>query len=892
MFSDLIRGGQILAHSIQMLRQVVRKLLVYSLFITFLITYYRTSKQITPIEMRNTMYYIIAKYNVSFQRKPNKPMNVIDRNGNRVQVTSIYTYQNKKLQDTYSKVSSILNQQLNYIPIHYIISFLSLFIIFLSKGYLMNKDSFLRGAKIISLKQLNGLIRKYNLKQIKQKDKTLLHYIPSTLLYSIIKPILRFILTEVFDSITFRNLNKNYKPYITNHTIYQIASATYPIGTETLHTLITGASGTGKTVLITDLIQQIRKNGDRAIIYDRMGTFVSKFYNGNEIDNKIEKLMKEEEQHYTNKDKENEYIRKEKQNYTNNSNNSNKKDKQYYTNNSNNNKEDKQYSTDINKNKNKENKQYHTDTDKNKKEKLKTLFELERDIILNPLDQRSPHWSVFNEARNKIDFDNIASALIPEGAGNIDPFWNSAARILFSSVANKLKEANKTSNKDIIDKLLTINLTEAAQLVKGTEAQAIIDEQNPKTALSVMAMISANLRSLTTLKDREDGEENNKGSNKENNRTENNEDNKNNRNREYDRNREYNKDNEKDKEENNNCSNNNNKININNNNTNTNTNTKNNNNSFSIRQWIQNDNQKGFLFISSRADMHETLKPLISTWLDIAINSLLSLEQSNNRKIWIIIDELPSLHYLPSLHTGLAEARQFGGCFVLSLQLMAQLEAIYGIQKARATSGLCRNRVILNTPDKDTAQWCSDNLGKVEIKEVRENISFGSSDYKDGVNINQQDIQRNIVMSTEIMQLKNLNAYIKFAGEFPIALSKFKYKNTVKKNERYIERTREKKEEDMRAEDEEETKKEEDTKEKNNGNNQNEKDNNNKEINQEEKSKVYNPININTTINVNKTKKNDRGIEGKEGEGEGRERDSSEEDNEEESEGLLDRLTN
>ena len=62
-----------------------------------------------------------------------------------------------------------------------------------------------------------------------------------------------------------------------------------PYGAETIHTIITGDSGMGKTVLITDLINQIRKNGDRAIIYDRMGTFVSKFYNGSKIENDIKK---------------------------------------------------------------------------------------------------------------------------------------------------------------------------------------------------------------------------------------------------------------------------------------------------------------------------------------------------------------------------------------------------------------------------------------------------------------------------------------------------------------------------------------------------------------------------------------------------------------------------
>ena len=37
------------------------------------------------------------------------------------------------------------------------------------------------------------------------------------------------------------------------------------------------------------------------------------------------------------------------------------------------------------------------------------------------------------------------------------------------------------------------------------------------------------------------------------------------------------------------------------------------------------------------------------------------------------------------------------------------------------------------------------------------------------------------------MQLQNLNAYVKFAGDFPIAKSSFKYKNYAKVAERYEE---------------------------------------------------------------------------------------------------------
>ncbi|MBS0351632.1 MAG: type IV secretion system DNA-binding domain-containing protein [Proteobacteria bacterium] len=42
-------------------------------------------------------------------------------------------------------------------------------------------------------------------------------------------------------------------------------------------------------------------------------------------------------------------------------------------------------------------------------------------------------------------------------------------------------------------------------------------------------------------------------------------------------------------------------------------------NPFSIRQWIQQDQLQEWLFISSLGGRHESLKPLITAWPDIAI---------------------------------------------------------------------------------------------------------------------------------------------------------------------------------------------------------------------------------------------------------------------------------
>ncbi|HIF9187011.1 TPA: type IV secretion system DNA-binding domain-containing protein, partial [Photobacterium damselae] len=78
---------------------------------------------------------------------------------------------------------------------------------------------------------------------------------------------------------------------------------------------------------------------------------------------------------------------------------------------------------------------------------------------------------------------------------------------------------------------------------------------------------------------------------------------------------------------------------------------------FSVRDWVLDDKEKGFLFLTSNAQQHVALRPLISMWLSTASTAILGLEESATRRIWVITDELPSLHRLPDLASTLAEVR-------------------------------------------------------------------------------------------------------------------------------------------------------------------------------------------------------------------------------------------
>ena len=92
--------------------------------------------------------------------------------------------------------------------------------------------------------------------------------------------------------------------------------------------------------------------------------------------------------------------------------------------------------------------------------------------------------------------------------------------------------------------------------------------------------------------------------------------------------------------------------------------------SFTIRDWmrgVREDQKNGWLFISSNADTHASLKPVISMWLSIAIRGLLAMGENRNRRVWFFCDELPTLHKLPDLVEILPEARKFGGCYVFGI---------------------------------------------------------------------------------------------------------------------------------------------------------------------------------------------------------------------------------
>jgi type IV conjugative transfer system coupling protein TraD len=189
---------------------------------------------------------------------------------------------------------------------------------------------------------------------------------------------------------------------------------------------------------------------------------------------------------------------------------------------------------------------------------------------------------------------------------------------------------------------------------------------------------------------------------------------------------------------------------------------------FSIRDWVANEKDDSWLFVTVKADQLPSLRPLITVWLDIAISAIMSLAPDRDRRLYVVIDELPTLQKLPSLSDFLARARKYGGCGILGFQSYPQLEATYGIQDAAAITGYCSTWVALRANDTPTAKHVSENLGQVEQVEANEGMSYGVNDMRDGVNLSRMQVTRPLVMHTEVTNLPNLAGYLRFGRNLPV----------------------------------------------------------------------------------------------------------------------------
>ena len=162
---------------------------------------------------------------------------------------------------------------------------------------------------------------------------------------------------------------------------------------------------------------------------------------------------------------------------------------------------------------------------------------------------------------------------------------------------------------------------------------------------------------------------------------------------------------------------------------------------FSIREWMTDAKyDSSWMFISTSARHRTAVRPLISMWLSLATLYLQSMGENADRRVWFILDELPALQKIPGLAGTLAEARKFGGCFVIGIQNIPQLITIYGQQMAKTIFDLLNTRAYGRNPSSEVAKIVEEDLGPQRRREAREQNSYGLDQVRDGVSISKDKV--------------------------------------------------------------------------------------------------------------------------------------------------------
>lgn len=193
---------------------------------------------------------------------------------------------------------------------------------------------------------------------------------------------------------------------------------------------------------------------------------------------------------------------------------------------------------------------------------------------------------------------------------------------------------------------------------------------------------------------------------------------------------------------------------------------------FSVRRFVResDDNGGAWLFMTYTDAQMSMLKYLIALWMELAVVEGLGLTESDDRRLWIVLDELDSLGKISSLKAGLTKLRKYGVPCICGIQTIAQLRATYGRDDAQTLLSCMATKLLLPAGDNETAEYLARELGEQEIERLQKSegesqkVGFAEFDRNKSSNSHMHRQVQQAVLPSQLMALPNLHGYLRMPG--------------------------------------------------------------------------------------------------------------------------------
>lgn len=327
------------------------------------------------------------------------------------------------------------------------------------------------------------------------------------------------------------------------------------------------------------------------------------------------------------------------------------------------------------------------------------------DYIFCPFDKRSISWSIFNDIDDISDYDTFASILF-EQEGAKDPFWGLAAGAIFADGLKYLDLQGRKTNQDILE-FFKQPAEDLTEAINSLPPTLITSKQYLNAPENTFASILATLASgLKPFMHLKDSTDNNAA--------------------------------------------------------------------FSFKQYIREEYQRTNgtipnLYLLVPANRQRIMAPLLSLVMDIMINEALSLPESQNCRLYFIIDEIGSINKIQLLPDLITKGRSYGISILALTQDPGLLREKYGPQVMQSFLNNFGTQIVLRINDAATAKELADNFGVEEIIEYKESIQLPQNG-SPIPSISQDTTTKSLILPSQLQALPPFKGYGKILGFNPFNL--------------------------------------------------------------------------------------------------------------------------
>ena len=230
-----VRGGQTINLQVRETIHLIKIMLLVSVAIAFVVFVAWLSLTTTSVERDSFLSFTHIKILEAMNANPDQIFSCPRPDGTRINIELKWCLADTAVSAGWRAVANAASDAAWVAGGVAISAMMILFVWFKRFGQDLIKERRTRGAEVVSASDLNHLVDRSNLKR--KKD-----------------------------------------PFFAAHNAYKLAGVSMPLGAHNRHVMVAGTTGTGKSQFLFDLMAQIRANGDRAIIFDKTGAFIERFY--------------------------------------------------------------------------------------------------------------------------------------------------------------------------------------------------------------------------------------------------------------------------------------------------------------------------------------------------------------------------------------------------------------------------------------------------------------------------------------------------------------------------------------------------------------------------------------------------------------------------------------